>query len=157
MNLMRSIVIQAKDVVIQAKDVIIQLWQLWLTAVTVAPTPLKSLTFFFWLKNKIPLMRLLTLLKIFPYLLNFPSTSSNLVTCLALYKEDQATHHLALSHPLFWNFIHLVATYTFSYFSISLTKSPFIDNNTTHMLQHHYPLPIFPTLHYSEISSLCYS
>ena len=34
------------------------------------------------------------------------------------------------------------AKYTFSHFSISLTKSLFIDNNTTHILQHtiiHYP------------------
>ena len=93
--------------------------------------------------------------KIFPYSLNFPSTSSNLVTCLALYKKYQATHHLTLSHPLFWNFIHLVATYTFSYFSISLTKSLFIDNNTTHILQHNYPLPIFLTLYDSETSSFC--
>ena len=37
-------------------------------------------------------MKPLILSKIFPYLLNFLSTSSNLVTCLALYKEDQATH-----------------------------------------------------------------
>ena len=93
--------------------------------------------------------------KIFPYSLNFPSTCSNLVTCLALYKKYQATHHLTLSHPLFWNFIHLAATYTFSYFSISLTKSLFIDNNTTHILQHNYPLPIFLTLYDSETSSFC--
>ena len=36
----------------------------------------------------------------------------------------------------------MAATYTFSYFPISLTKSLFIDNNTTHILQHtiiHYP------------------
>ena len=60
----------------------------------------KSLTFFFWLKNKIPLMKPLILSKIFLYLLNFSSTSSNLVTCLALYKEDQATHQGgSLSHP----------------------------------------------------------
>ena len=37
-------------------------------------------------------MKPLTLSKTFPYLLNFSSTNSNLVTYLALYKEDQATH-----------------------------------------------------------------
>ena len=37
-------------------------------------------------------MKPLTLSKTFPYLLNFPSTNSNLVTYLVLYKEDQATH-----------------------------------------------------------------
>ena len=37
-------------------------------------------------------MKSLTLLKTFPYLLNFPLTNFNLVTYLALYKEDQATH-----------------------------------------------------------------
>ena len=64
---------------------------------------IKSLTFFFWLKNKIPLMKPLTLSNIFPYLLNFHSTSSNLVTCLALYKEDHTTHQgrSLLSSPIF--------------------------------------------------------
>ena len=40
------------------------------------------------------------------------------------------------------NFTHFATEYTFSHFSISLTKSLFIDNNTTHILQHiiiHYP------------------
>ena len=39
------------------------------------------------------------------------------------------------------NFTHFAAKYIFSHFPISLTKS-FIDNNTTHILQHtiiHYP------------------
>ena len=51
-------------------------------------------------------MKPLTLSKIFPSLLNFPSTSFNLVTCLTLYKEDQATHQggSLLSSPIFWNF-----------------------------------------------------
>ena len=53
---------------------------------------IKSLTFYFWLKNKIPPMKLLTLSKTFPYLLNFALASFDLVTYLALYKEDQATH-----------------------------------------------------------------
>ena len=37
-------------------------------------------------------MKPFTLSKTFPYLLNFPSTNSNLVIYLALYKEDQGTH-----------------------------------------------------------------
>ena len=112
---------------------------------------IKSQTFFFWPKNKRPL----TLSKIFPYLLSFLWTSSNLVTCLALYKKDQATHQgEPLSDPLILK-LHLAATYSFSHFSIFLTKSLFIDNNITHILQHHYPLPIFLTLHYSEVSSFC--
>ena len=37
-------------------------------------------------------MKSLILLKTFTYLLNIPSTNSNLVTYLVLYKEDQATH-----------------------------------------------------------------
>ena len=51
-------------------------------------------------------MKPLTLSKIFPYLLNFPSTSSNLVTYLTIYKVDQATHQEGslLSSPIFWNF-----------------------------------------------------
>ena len=51
-------------------------------------------------------MKPLTLSKKFPYFLNFPSTSSNLVTCLALYKVNQATHQEGspLSSPIFWNF-----------------------------------------------------
>ena len=65
---------------------------------------LKSQTFFFWLKNKNLLMKPLTLSKTFPYLLNFPSTNSNLVTYLTLYKEDQATHYPSLSHPLILKF-----------------------------------------------------
>ena len=75
---------------------------------------IKSLTFFFRLKNKIPLMKPLTLSKTFTYLLNFLSTSSNLATYLALYKEDQATHKreggsIPLSSSIFWKFIHLAA------------------------------------------------
>ena len=37
-------------------------------------------------------MKPLTLSKTFPYLLNFPSINSNLVTYLTLYKKDQAIH-----------------------------------------------------------------
>ena len=64
-----------------------------LTALIVAPIALKAQTFFFLAKKKKnSLMKPLTLSKTFPYLLNFPSTNYNPVTCLALYKEDQATH-----------------------------------------------------------------
>ena len=63
-----------------------------LTALTATPAALKAKLLFFWLKNKNPLMKPLTLSKTFPYLLNFPSTNSNLVTCLTVYKEDKATH-----------------------------------------------------------------
>ena len=64
---------------------------------------------------------------------------------LGLYKEDQATtlththtHPIIhLSHTLlFWNFVHFTVIYTFPYFSISLTKSLFLDNTIT---THHYP------------------
>ena len=51
--------------------------------------------------------------------------------------------------------LHFAATTcTFSYFPISLAKSPFIDNNTTHILQYtiiHYPFfphSIILKLHY---------
>ena len=46
-------------------------------------------------------MKSLILLKTFTYLLNIPSTNSNLVTYLVLYKEDQATHtpSIPLSPP----------------------------------------------------------
>ena len=63
-----------------------------LTTLTTTPAALKARTFFFGLKNKNPLMKPLTLSKSFPYLLNFPSINSNLVTCLTLYKEEKATH-----------------------------------------------------------------
>ena len=64
---------------------------------------LKSQTFFFQLNTKNSLMKSLTLSKTFLYLLNFPSTNSNLVTYLALFKEDQATHtpSILLSPPYF--------------------------------------------------------
>ena len=49
------------------------------------------------------LRKSLVLPKTFPYLLIFPSTNSNLITYLALYKGDQATHnsphHYTLSIP----------------------------------------------------------
>ena len=66
------------------------------TAMSTATAVLKFQTFFFWLKTKNLLMKSLTLSKNFPYLLNFPLTNSNLITNLALYKENQAT----LTHPL---------------------------------------------------------
>ena len=64
---------------------------------------------------------------------------------LGLYKEDQATtlththtHPIIhLSHTLlFWNFVHFTVIYTFPYFSISLTKSLFLDNTP---ITHYYP------------------
>ena len=86
---------------------------------------------------------------------------------LGLYKEDQATtlththththtHTIIhLSHTLlFWNFVHFTVIYTFPYFSISLTKSLFLDNTIT---THHYtPLSIPLLLSYFETSSFCY-
>ena len=36
----------------------------------------------------------------------------------------------------FWNFIHFATIYTFSYFSISLTKSLFFESNITHDKNH---------------------
>ena len=53
--------------------------------------------------KKNQLSKSLVLPKTFPYLLIFPSTNSNLITYLALYKGDQATHnsphHYTLSIP----------------------------------------------------------
>ena len=46
--------------------------------------------------------------------------------------------------------------YTFSHFHISLTKSLFIDNNTTHILQHtiiHYPS--FPHFIIQKLNHFC--
>ena len=51
-------------------------------------------------KNKNPLMKPLTLSKNFPYLLNFPLINYNLVTYLALYKEDTKPHINTLFIPL---------------------------------------------------------
>ena len=68
-------------------------------------TTLNFRIFFFWLKTKNQLMKSFIFLKTFPHLLIFYSTNSNLVTVLALYKEDQAIHakdimsHLILSLP----------------------------------------------------------
>ena len=92
---------------------------------------LKSQNLFFWLKTKNPQNKLLILLKIFLYLLIFPSTNLNLVTCLALYKEDQANtlpRHLThitmhLSHTLlFWNF-NMLLPYTHFHTSPSLLQN----------------------------------
>ena len=47
------------------------------------------------------------------------------------------------------NFTHFVTKYTFSHFPISLTKSLFIDNNTTHMLQ--YTIIYYPSFPHSII------
>ena len=98
----------------------------------------KSQNFFFWLKNKRPL----TLSRTFPHLLFSLQVSSDLVTCLTLYKEDQATHQgafslIPLSSPIIWNSFHFAVIslkISISFF-ISFTKSLFIDNNTTHILQ----------------------
>ena len=54
------------------------------------------------------------------------------------------------------NFTHFAAKYIFSHFLISLTKSLFIDNNTTHMLQKtiiHYPS--FPHSIIQKLHHLC--
>ena len=119
---------------------------------------IKSQTFFFWPKNKGPL----TLSKFFPYLLFFPSIkfwssyiawlyikrtklhtkglfnllsliSFRLISTLPLWSFLSDSSSLTL---LCRNFTHFAAKYTFSHFPISLTKPLFIDNNTTHILQH---------------------
>ena len=93
---------------------------------------LKVSNFFFWLKTKNQLKKSLILLKIFPYLLTIPSTKSHLVTYLALYKEDQATHknththhhYPFLSHSLILKLHHFAIHKHISISSsISLTKS----------------------------------
>ena len=87
-------------------------------------------------------MKPLTLSRTFPYLLIFPSTKlwSSYITWLYIKRTKLRTKgqtNPSLSHPIILK-LHFAATYTFSYFPISLAKSFFIDNNTTH----HYPLPI---------------
>ena len=122
---------------------------------TIAAATLKSQTFFFWVKTKNPLMKSLTLSKTFPYLLIFLSTNSNLVTYLALYKEDQATHYPSLSHPLILKF-HSFCCHISKHFhtSPSLLQNLFLDNNTTHLLQHYYPsLPHFIILKYHHFAA----
>ena len=83
---------------------------------------LKFQTFFFGLKAKDPLKKPLTLPKIFPYFLIFPSTNSSLVTYLALYKEDQVMHithyYPSLSHSLILRLHHFAAH---KYISISFS------------------------------------
>ena len=98
---------------------------------------LKFQTFFFGLKAKDPLKKPLTLPKIFPYFLIFPSTNSSLVTYLALYKEDQVMHithyYPSLSHSLILRLHHFAAhKYISISFSISLTKSLSLESNITH-------------------------
>ena len=102
---------------------------------------LKFQTFFFLLKTKNPLKKSLTLPKIFPYLLIFPSTNSNLVTYLALYIEDQAintTHPFTPSNNYFLilnilKFHHFTTHKHISIsFSISLRKSLLLERNITH-------------------------
>ena len=107
---------------------------------------IKSLAFFFWLKNKIPLMKPLTLSRTFPYLLIFPSTKFWSSYIAWLYINRTKLHTKGQTDPSLTHLIilklHFAATYTFSYFPISLAKSLFIDNNTTHILQHtiiYYP------------------
>ena len=119
---------------------------MWLTAVIATTEALKAQTFFFWIKNKNSLMKPLTLSKTFLYLLNFPSTNSNLVTYLALYKEDQTTHNsphrytlsIPLSSSIFWNFIHfsIISLNISISFFIFLTKSIFLGNT---YYTHYYP------------------
>ena len=97
---------------------------------------LKFQTFFFGLKTKDPLKKSLTLPKIFPYFLIFPSTNSSLVTYLALYKDDQIMHithyYPSLSHSLILKLHHFAAHKHISIsFSISLTKSLSLESNIT--------------------------
>ena len=117
--------------------------------------------------------------KKFPLFANFPSTKfwSSYIAWLYIKRAKLHTKGPFFSNPLFAdlyspslilsfrfipftllcrNFTHFDAKYTFSHFLISLTRSIFIDNNITHILQHtiiHYRS--FPTLHYSETSSSC--
>ena len=94
-------------------------------------TTLNFRIFFFWLKTKNQLMKSFIFLKTFPHLLIFSSTNSNLVTVLALYKEDQAIHakdimsHLILSPTLSYSenlSFFCPETHLHTSFSISLTK-----------------------------------
>ena len=87
-------------------------------------------------------MKPLTLSRTFHYLLIFPSTKlwSSYITGLYIKRTKLRTKgqiNPSLSHPIILK-LQFAATYTFSYFLISLAKSFFIENNTTH----HYPLPI---------------
>ena len=126
------------------------------TAMLATTAVLKFQTFFFWLKAKNLLMKSLTLSNTFPYLLNFSSTNSNLITNLAIYKENQATlTHLlsiSLSHSLVLKFHYFASHKHISIsFSISLTKSLFLDNTiTTHLLHHtitpSYTYSLFPSI-----------
>ena len=101
MNLMPNIFLQARC---HLAD-IIQLWHLWLTVVTTITSALKSLTFFFRQKNKILLMKPLTLSRTFPYLLIFPSTKlwSSYITWLYIKRTKLRTKgqtNPSLSHPI---------------------------------------------------------
>ena len=94
-------------------------------------TTLNFRIFFFRLKTKNQLKKSLIFLKTFPHLLIFSSNNSNLVTVLALYKEDQAIHakdimsHLILSPTLSYSenlSFFCPETHLHTSFSISLTK-----------------------------------
>ena len=134
--------VAATTIVVQLTAVLAVV-QLWLTAVTTAPATLKSHNFFFWIKTKNQLKKSLILLKNFAHLLIIPLIKSYLITYLVLYEEDQATtwhtHYpiiYSLSYSLtllLWNFIILLPHKHIPIsFSISLTKSLFLESNITH-------------------------
>ena len=93
-------------------------------------------------------MKPLTCSKTFPYLLNFPSTNSNLVTWLYVKRTklhiNTTTIHSFLT-LLFWNFIHFVAHISKHFYtSPSLLQKYLLLDNTiiTRLLHHtimHYP------------------
>ena len=83
---------------------------------------LKSQNFLFWLKTKNPQKKSLILLKIFPYLLIFPSTNLNLVTYLALYTPPYTYSLLRKKNFMLYGFISL-ATHATSILSCILGKS----------------------------------
>ena len=100
-------------------------------------------------------MKPLTLSNIFPYLLNFPSTSSNLIIYLALYKEDQATHQGG--SPFIPNILKLhLAAYISKFFHTSpspLQKYLFLDSTITSHLLHH-TITRYPSLPHFNILKL---
>ena len=77
------------------------------------------------------LRKSLVLPKTFPYLLIFPSTNSNLITYLALYKGDQATHnsphHYTLSIP--FSLSYSETSFTLLPMNISSSPSPSLLQN----------------------------
>ena len=78
--------------------------------------------------------------KTFPYFLIFPSTNSNLVTYLALYRDDQVTHNSLHHYPLsisltllFWNIIIFkLHVFKLPVFKISIYTSHISLNSMSH-------------------------